>query len=109
MAVRSFFAVLMGCGLALVYRMGHSWLSVFVVAVQVGAFVELTKVQHDYHTTENSKGGLRLFRSLRFVWLAVALYCAYGMSWMFAPFQTGTSILGLVGRCVFVLIELRHT
>eukprot|EP00750_Incisomonas_marina_P018325 INCI2829.2.p1 GENE.INCI2829.2~~INCI2829.2.p1 ORF type:complete len:402 (+),score=56.83 INCI2829.2:183-1388(+) len=89
MAVRSFFAILMVAGMVAVYYLGHSWLCAFVVAVQVGAFVELTRVQHNYQENETEKGGLRLFRSLKFAWLAVALYTAYGMSWMIAPFDAG--------------------
>ena len=100
MAVRSFFAVVMAIGLVAVYNFGHAWLCAFVVAVQVGAFVELTHVQHDYYENEHEKGGLKLFRSLRFAWLAVALYVSYGMSWMAAPFEAGQAVFGTLAKYV---------
>ena len=100
MAIRSFFAVLMVLGLVILYHQGHSSLSVFVVAVQVGAFVELTRVQHNYYQNENEKGGLKLFRSLKFAWLLLALYYAYGVSWMFAPFNAGQQVFDAVAEYV---------
>ena len=100
MAIRSFFAVCMAVGLATVYYCGHKYLCGFVVAVQVGAYYELTKVQHNFNQEENEKGGPKLFRSMRFAWLALALYHAYGMSWLLAPFETGTTLLDTVSRWV---------
>jgi hypothetical protein len=100
MFVRSFFAVLMMAGLAAVYWLGHKWLCGFVVAVQVGAYYELTKVQHAFNKERNDKGGLRLFRTMRFAWLALALYYSYGMSWLIAPFDTGDVLLGALTRWV---------
>lgn len=98
MAVRSFFAVIMFVGVVLVYMQGHSWLCGFVVAIQIAAFAELTTVQYDYYKNENEKGGLPLFRSLKFAWLLLALYYAYGMSWMAAPFESGKRVLGTISR-----------
>jgi hypothetical protein len=48
---------------------------------KVGAFVELTRLQHREQQAQHP-GGLRLFRSLKFAWLAVALYVAYAFRFL---------------------------